>query len=479
MRTIRTRIPARMDRLPWSSWHWLVVFGLGTVWILDGLEVTIVGAIGARLTEKDALGITDSQLGLAGTIYVLGAASGALFWGFLTDRFGRKKLFLITLAVYLAATVGTAFSWNFASFALFRFLTGFGIGGEYAAINSAIDELIPARVRGWVDLAINGSYWLGAAFGAAVTPLLLNPDLLDANVGWRLTFAMGAVMALGILLVRRNVPESPRWLALHGREDEAERVVSGIEEQVKEATGRRELPEAEDEIELQPRRSTGFGEIARTMFGRYPRRSALGFTLMSTQAFIYNATVFTFTAGLATFYGVSSETAPLYLVPFAIANFLGALLLGRFFDTIGRRPMIAATYFISAVGLVAAGVLFKNDSVSVGVFVAILCATFFFASAAASAGYLTISETFPIEIRAMAIAFFFAISTGLGGAVGPGLFGKLIESGDRDQLFIGYLIAAALMAIAAIVEVVLGVDAEQETLEDVAEPLSSEEAARA
>jgi MFS family permease len=479
VQTIRTRIPARMDRLPWSSWHWLVVLGLGTVWILDGLEVTIVGAIGARLTEKDALGITDGQLGLTGTIYVVGAATGALFWGNLTDRFGRKKLFLITLAVYLAATVGTAFSWNFASFALFRFFTGFGIGGEYAAINSAIDELIPARVRGWVDLAINGSYWLGAAFGAAITPLLLNPDLFGADVGWRFTFAIGAIMALGILLVRRNVPESPRWLVLHGREDEAERIVSSIEEHVKESTGRRQLPEAQDEIELQPRRRTGFGEIARTMFSRYPRRSVLGFTLMSTQAFIYNATVFTFTAGLATFYKVSSQTAPLYLVPFAIANFLGALLLGRYFDTIGRRPMITATYFISAVGLVVAGILFKNDSVSVGVFVAILSATFFFASAAASAGYLTISETFPIEIRAMAIAFFFAISTGIGGAVGPGLFGKLIESGDRGQLFIGYLVAAGLMAIAAIVEVLLGVDAEQETLEDVAEPLSAEEAARA
>ncbi len=468
-----------MDRLPWCSWHWLVVLGLGTVWILDGLEVTIVGAIGARLTEKDALGITEGQLGLAGTIYVIGAATGALFWGHLTDRFGRKKLFLITLAVYLAATVATAFAGSFAFFAVCRFFTGFGIGGEYAAINSAIDELIPARVRGWVDLAINGSYWLGAAFGAAVTPLLLNPDTLDADLGWRLTFALGAVMALGILLVRRNVPESPRWLALHGRNEEAERVVAGIEQKVMEATGRKELPEAEDEIELRPRESTGFREIARTMFGRYPRRSFLGFSLMSTQAFIYNATVFTFTAGLATFYKVSAETAPLYLVPFAIANFLGALLLGRFFDTIGRRPMISSTYFISAVGLVFAGIMFKNDSVSVGVFVAILCGTFFFASAAASAGYLTISETFPIEIRAMAIAFFFAISTGIGGAVGPLLFGKLIESGDRDQLFIGYLVAAALMAIAAIVELWLGVDAEQETLEDVAEPLSAEEPARA
>ncbi|MEA2367128.1 MAG: hypothetical protein QOI32_2640 [Thermoleophilaceae bacterium] len=478
MDTIRTRIPARMDRLPWSSWHWLVVLGLGTVWILDGLEVTIVGAIGARLTEKDALGISNGQLGLAGTIYVLGAASGALFWGYLTDRFGRKKLFLITLGVYLLATVATAFASSFAFFAVCRFFTGFGIGGEYAAINSAIDELIPARVRGWVDLAVNGSYWLGAAFGAAVTPLLLNPDFLDADLGWRLTFALGAVLAFGILLVRRNVPESPRWLALHGRNDEAERIVAEIEEHVKSSTGR-ELPEATEELELHPRKSIGFGEIARTMFSRYPRRSILGFTLMSTQAFIYNATVFTFTAGLATFYKVSSETAPLYLVPFAIANFLGALLLGRFFDTIGRRPMISATYFISAVGLVAAGVLFKNDSVSVGIFVAILCATFFFASAAASAGYLTISETFPIEIRAMAIAFFFAISTGIGGAVGPGLFGKMIESGDRDQLFIGYLVAAALMAIAAIVEIFLGVDAEQETLEKVAEPLSAEEASHA
>jgi MFS family permease len=475
---IRTRIPARMDRLPWSSWHWLIVLGLGTVWILDGLEVTIVGAIGARLTEKDALGITTGQLGLAGTIYVLGAASGALFWGYLTDRFGRKKLFMITLGVYLLATVATAFASSFLFFAICRFFTGFGIGGEYAAINSAIDELIPARVRGWVDLSINGSYWLGAAFGAAVTPLLLNPDLLSADTGWRISFGMGAVLALGILLVRRNVPESPRWLALHGRNDEAERVVGGIEEHVREVTGRNELPEARDELELEPRKSTGFGEIARTMFGRYPRRSILGFTLMSTQAFIYNATVFTLTAGLVTFYKASSQTAPLYLVPFAIANFLGALLLGRFFDTIGRRAMIAGTYFISAVGLVTAGVLFKNDSVSIGVFVAILCATFFFASAAASAGYLTISETFPIEIRAMAIAFFFAISTGIGGAVGPLVFAKMIESGDRGQLFIGYLIAAGLMAIAALVELVLGVDAEQETLENVAEPLSAEEAAR-
>jgi MFS family permease len=313
---------------------------------------------------------------------VLGAASGALFWGYLTDRFGRKKLFLITLTVYLVATVATAFASSFLFFAICRFFTGFGIGGEYAAINSAIDELIPARVRGTVDLAINGSYWLGAAFGAAISPLLLNPDFLDADLGWRLTFALGAVMAAAILLVRRNVPESPRWLIMHGREEEAEQVVRSIEEHVKDTTDRNELPEPRDEIELRPRERTGFGEIARTMFGKYPKRSILGFTLMSTQAFIYNATVFTFTAGLATFYGVKSEIAPLYLVPFAIANFLGALLLGCFFDTIGRRVMISATYFISAVGLTAAGILFANDSVSLGVFVAILCATFFFASAA-------------------------------------------------------------------------------------------------
>ena len=468
-----------MDRLPWSSWHWLVVLGLGTVWILDGLEVTIVGAIGARLTEKDALGISEGQLGLAGTIYVLGAASGALFWGHLTDRFGRKKLFLITLAVYLAATVATAFAWNFASFAIFRFFTGFGIGGEYAAINSAIDELIPARVRGWVDLAINGSYWLGAAFGAAITPLLLNPDLLDADLGWRLTFALGAVMALAILLVRRNVPESPR-MARASRTERRGRARRRRHRGAREGGdrskraprgARRARAAAAEEHGLRRDREDDVQALSAPLGARLHAHVHAGVHLQRDRLHVHGGP-------RDLLRGVVRDRAalpravrdrelprraaarPLLRHDRQAADDRGDLL------HLGHRPR-------------GGRILFKNDSVSVGVFVAILCATFFFASAAASAGYLTISETFPIEIRAMAIAFFFAISTGIGGAVGPGLFGKLIESGDRGQLFIGYLVAAALMAIAAIVEIVLGVDAEQETLEDVAEPLSAEEAARA
>ncbi len=334
--TIRTRIPARMDRLPWSRWHWLVLIGLGTVWILDGLEVTIVGAIGARLQEPGTLGLSASQLGQAGTAYVLGACCGALFFGYLTDRLGRKRLFIVTLLVYLLATVGTAFAGSFAWFVVFRFFTGFGIGGEYAAINSAIDELIPARVRGWVDLAVNGSFWLGAAFGAALTGVLLDTSIFSTDLGWRLGFALGALLAVGIMLVRRYVPESPRWLMVHGRPEEAEKLVSEIEETVKEETGRRDLAEPDLELEIHPRESTGFIEIGRTLFKKYPRRFILGFALMGTQAFLYNAVLFNFSGLLTGFFGVGDSVAGLYLVPFGIANFLGALLLGRLFDTFGR-----------------------------------------------------------------------------------------------------------------------------------------------
>src|SRR3954469_14315224 len=272
--TVKTRIPARMDRLPWSSWHWLVVVGLGTVWILDGLEVTIVGAIASRLSEPDALGISEYEVAVGGTFYIAGAAVGALVFGYLTDRLGRKKLFLVSLGVYLAATVLTGLTWSAASFWAFRFLTGLGIGGEYAAINSAIDELIPARARGWVDLAINGSYWLGAACGAALSGLLLNESLFPSDVGWRLAFFLGAVLALAIMFVRRNVPESPRWLMIHGRDEEAERLVDRIERDVSERTGQ-ELETPDTSIEIMQRGSTGFGEIARTLFSQYPRRSVL------------------------------------------------------------------------------------------------------------------------------------------------------------------------------------------------------------
>jgi MFS family permease len=469
---VETRIPSRMDRLPWSGWHWLVVLGLGTVWILDGLEVTIVGAIASRLSEKDALGISEYQVAVGGTFYIVGAAIGALFFGYLTDRLGRKKLFIASLGLYLVATVATGLTWSAASFWAFRFLTGFGIGGEYAAINSAIDELIPARSRGWVDLAINGSYWLGAAFGAALSGVLLDKDLFGADVGWRLAFFLGAALAVGIMLVRRNVPESPRWLMIHGRNDEAEELVGDIEEEVSDRTGER-LPKPEDSIEIQTRESTGFVEIARTLFRRYPRRSILGFTLLATQAFVYNAVIFTFSIVLTHVFGVDSSVAGLYLVPFGIANFLGALALGRLFDTVGRRTMISTTYFVSAGLLALLAALLAGDALGTWGYMGLLCAAFFVASAAASAGYLTVSETFPLEIRAMAIALFYAVSTGIGGAVGPLLFGRLLGGDDPGSVAIGYWIAAGLMAIAAIVEILFGVDAEQQSLEEIAEPLSA------
>ncbi len=469
---VETRIPSRMDRLPWSGWHWLVVFGLGTVWILDGLEVTIVGAIASRLSEKDALGISEYQVAVGGTFYIVGAAIGALFFGYLTDRLGRKKLFLASLGLYLVATVATGLTWSAASFWAFRFLTGLGIGGEYAAINSAIDELIPARSRGWVDLGINGSYWLGAAFGAALSGVLLDTDIFAPDVGWRLAFFLGAVLAVAIMLVRRHVPESPRWLMIHGRNDEAEALVAAIEQDVSERTGER-LSEPEDSIEIEQRKSTGFIEIGRTLFSQYPRRSLLGFTLLATQAFVYNAVIFTFSIVLTKVFKVDSSVAGLYLIPFGIANFLGALMLGRLFDTVGRRIMISATYFVSAAILAVLAALLAGGSLGLTGYMVLLCAAFFVASAAASAGYLTVSETFPLEIRAMAIALFYAISTGIGGAVGPLLFGKLLGGDDPTGVAVGYWIAAGLMGLAAIVEIVFGVDAEQQSLEDIAEPLSA------
>src|SRR3954471_6908200 len=473
--TITTRIPGRMDRLPWSRWHWLVVLGLGTVWILDGVEVTIVRAIPRRLQDKQTLGLSAFDIAFGGTCYIIGAAIGAVGFGYLTDRLGRKKLFIVTLAVYLIATVATAFTWSAASFWIFRALTGLGIGGEYAAINSAIDELIPARARGWVDLAINGSYWLGAACGAALSGLLLDTSLFGADIGWRLAFFLGAALAVAIMLVRRHVPESPRWMMIHGRNDEAERLVESIERDVGERTGQTlEDTELDDEIEIQQRESTGFVEIARTLFSQYPSRSFLGFMLLATQAFVYNAVIFTFSIVLTKVFKVDSSVAGLYLIPFGIANFLGALLLGRLFDTVGRRIMISGTYFVAAAVLAVLAALLAGGSLGLWGYMALLCAAFFVASAAASAGYLTVSETFPLEIRAMAIALFYAISTGIGGAVGPLLFGQLLGGDDPTGVAVGYWIAAGLMAAAAVTAIVFGVDAERQSLEDVAEPLSAQ-----
>src|SRR4051794_21967706 len=472
--TVRTKIPARMDRLPWTRWHWRIIIALGAVWILDGLEVTIVGSISARLQDKETLGLTTFQATAQGSIYVAGACLGAVVFGILTDRLGRKKLFLWTLSLYLLATVATAFTQDFLMFAICRFFTGMGIGGEYAAVNSAIDELIPARVRGWADLVINGSFWIGTAMASALSLLLLS-DVLPTDLGWRLTFGAGATMALLILVVRRTLPESPRWLLTHGRAEEAETIVADIEQTVAREADDGDLPEPEgDELEVHQRTSIGFGTVARTMVGRYPRRMALGLSLMGAQAFAFNAVLFSFGAILTTFFKVSDSKIGLYLLPFALVNFLGPLTLGRLFDTVGRRPMISGTYGLAGVLLAITALLFNGGSLTAWTFVGCLCAAFFFASAGASAGYLTVSEVFPMEIRAMAIAFFYAVATALGGITGPALFGRLVDS--PGQLTVGFLIAAGLMLIAAVVEFVLGIDAEGEALEDIAKPLTAEAA---
>ncbi len=474
--TVETRVPARLDRLPWARFHWMVVIGLGTVWILDGLEVTIVGSIAARLTSPESgLALGESQVLTAGSIYVAGACLGALFFGQLTDRFGRKRLFLLTLLVYLIATVATAFAESALYFYACRFVTGAGIGGEYAAINSAIDELIPARVRGRVDLIINGSYWLGAAAGAVAAIFLLDTSLFAADLGWRLAFGLGAVFALAILLVRRHVPESPRWLFIHGREEEAERIVEGIEKEVRDSTGA-ELEEPGDAITVRQRKTISFKTIASVAFKRYPKRTALGFALFVGQAFIYNAVTFGLGTFLVEFYGISDAKVPFYIVLFALSNFLGPLLLGHLFDTVGRKPMIAGTYIGSAVILAVLTFLFVDDTLGTWGFMALLLATFFLASAGASAAYLTVSEIFPMETRALAIAFFYAIGTAVGGITGPYLFGKMIESGEESQVAIAFYIGAAIMAIGGIVELFLGVRAEQESLEDIAKPLTAEDA---
>ncbi len=475
MKQITTDIPARLDRLPWSRFHWLVLLGLGTVWVLDGLEVTIVGVIGPRLTsDAGGLNLTDSEVGLAAGVYVLGACVGALFFGHLTDRFGRKKLFLATLALYLAATVATAFSFEPWYFFLCRFFTGAGIGGEYAAINSAIDELIPARLRGRIDLIINGSYWLGTVFGALVAIPLLNPEVLPEDIGWRVLFGLGAILGIGILLIRRLVPESPRWLFIHGKDEEAERIVTDIERSVHQ-----ELPKADRQITVNQRDHTPLSEVAMTLVRRYPRRTVVGLSLFVGQAFLYNSIFFTYALVLATFFGVPDGSTPWYLIPIAIGNFLGPLLLGHFFDSIGRRPLIAGTYVLSGLLLVGTALLFDAGALNATTLTVCWMVVFFFASAGASSAYLTVSEIFPMETRALAIALFYAVGTGLGGIIGPVLFGRLVESEQVGQVTVGYLIGAGLMVAAGLVQWFLGVEAARRSLEDIAEPLSMQPADRA
>ncbi|MFJ9250213.1 MFS transporter [Streptomyces sp. NPDC101776] len=473
-RTITSSIPARLDRLPWSRWHWTIVIGLGTVWILDGLEVTVVGNIAGRLSEPGSgLPISSGQVtGIAAALYVAGACVGALFWGRLTDLYGRKKLFMITLVVYLAATALTAASFSTWWFFTFRFLTGFGIGGEYAAINSAIDELIPAYCRGRVDLIINGSFWVGAVGGSLLSIVALNTSVFAADVGWRLTFALGAVLALVILLVRRHVPESPRWLLIHGRDKEADEVVTSIERRIEAEQGH-QLPPAEGEITIHQRRSVSFAEIARTIFRDYPKRATLGFSLFIGQAFLYNAITFGFGAILTTFFNVPTGNTGYYFAVIAVGNFMGPLLLGKLFDTVGRRVMISSTYLLSGLLLFGTAWLFDRGSLSAATMTACWCAVLFFASAGASSAYLTVSEIFPMETRAMSIAFFYALGTAAGGISGPLLFADLTATGKVADTVLAFQIGAGLMCAAGLVAAVLAVRAEGRSLEDVATPLTA------
>ena len=465
---VETGIPARLDALPVGRFHILVIVALGITWILDGLEVTLAGALSGALTQSSGLGLTNSQIGIAGSSYLCGAVLGAFFFGWLTDRLGRKKLFFITLAVYLTATAATGFSWDFWSFLLFRFITGAGIGGEYTAINSTIQELIPARLRGWTDLLINGSFWLGAALGAGGSIVLLNPAFIDPGLGWRLAFLIGALIGLIILLMRRWIPESPRWLMTHGYATEADAVVRGIEERL----GASHDVTRAKRVRLRMRDHTPLGEVARALFVTYRERTLVGLTLMASQAFFYNAIFFTYALILTNFYGTPADRVGWYILPFALGNVLGPFLLGRLFDTVGRKVMIALTYALSGILLAVTGYLFSQNVLTAQTLTIAWMCVFFFASAAASSAYLTVSEIFPLEMRALAIAFFYAIGTAVGGIAGPLLFGVLIDTGSRGNVAIGYAIGAALMVFAAAVEARFGVAAERKPLEAVSRPLS-------
>ena len=474
---IESDIPARLDRLPWSKFHWLIVIALGITWILDGLEVTLAGALGGVLKRPDTLGLTDAQVGASATCYLIGAVLGALAFGYLTDRLGRKRLFTVTLLLYLVSTALSAFSWSFASYALFRGLTGAGIGGEYSAINSAIDELIPARVRGRVDLIINSSFWIGAAVGAGASIVLLDTGIVPISLGWRLAFGIGAALGLGIIFLRHAVPESPRWLMIHGRENEAERIVADIEKKITGHPQPGTRQKGGETIRIHPRTHTPLGEIWNAIVHQHRQRSFLALALMASQAFFYNAIFFTYALVLVTFYHLPAEKSGLYLFPFALGNFAGPLVLGHLFDVIGRKKMITATYALSGILLAASGWMFQEGMLTATTQAIAWSVIFFFASSAASSAYLTVSEIFPLEIRGMAIAIFYAFGTLVGGVAAPSIFGLLIQSESRTHLLYGYLAGAALMVGAAVVEAFIGVDAEQKSLEAIADPLSRVEPA--
>ena len=467
-----TDIPARLDRLPWSRFHWLVCLALGVTWVLDGLEVTLVGALAPAIRDSPTLALTETQVGATASAYLAGAVGGALLFGHLADRLGRKRLFTVTLLVYLLATIATGFSWDFWSFAFFRALTGAGIGGEYAAINSAIQELIPARRRGTTDLAINGTFWAGAALGSLASLVLLDPAIIDPELGWRLAFVVGGGVSAIVLVLRRFIPESPRWLMTHGRAAEAERVIAAIEADIARRHG--PLPPTEyGAIRLRLREAPGFAEVWRVMRRDHASRTVLALGLMGSQAFVYNGLFFTYALVLTRFNGVATASVGWYMLPFAIGNLLGPLLLGPLFDSVGRRKMITLTYGIAGLLMAVTALAFAGGWMGAAMQTAAWTVIFFFASAAASAAYLTVGESFPLEMRATGISLFYALGTAVGGIVGPLVFGALIQSGERFGITIGYLFGAGLMIGAALLAWRLAFAAERRPLEAVARPLSS------
>ncbi len=473
---IRTTIPMRIDRLKWSPFHTRMVIGLGVAWILDGLEITIASSVTGVLTQANTLHLTATEVGLIATIYLVGEVVGALYFGRLSDKLGRRTLFILTLGVYLVGSGLSAFTFGQGTFWVIyfyatRFIAGLGIGGEYAAINSAIDEMMPAKYRGRVDIGVNGTYWAGSILGTFASLLFLN--LIPVELGWHLSFLLGPVLAIVIVFVRRNLPESPRWLLTHGRQQQAEEVISGIEEEAQKAGQTLDPVDESKAMQIMPEKLYGYITLLRVVFQQYPQRAVLGATLMITQSFLYNAIFFTYAIVLTKFYHVSGTQVPWYGLAFAVGNLIGPLLLGPLFDTLGRKKMISGTYILSGVLLAISAWLFDIGALNALTQTVAWVVIFFFASAGASSGYLTVSEIFPIEIRAEAIAVFFAIAQ-IAGALGPLLYGALIGSGSSPTgLFIGYLIGAGIMILGGVVEILFGINAEGQALEDVALPLSA------
>ncbi len=471
---VLTLVPARLDRLPWTAFHWSVVVGLGVSWILDGLEIQIVAANGYA---KD-LQMNSTEIGLAGTVYLLGQIFGALFFGWLSDRLGRRRLFILTLVIYLLGsgiaglTPGGEGVGSLIFFYAFRFVAGAGIGGEYAAINSAIDELIPSHYRGRVDIIINGTYWGGAALGSAANLYLLNTDLVTENWGWRIGFFIGPVLGLVIIYLRRHIPESPRWLMTHGREEDAERTVDRIEEGV-EASGRTLEPvDRSHAIRIVPTVGVPIMQLLAVLFKKYPNRTLVAAVMMVTQSFLYNAIFFSYALVLENFYRIPTSQTGLYFFPFAIGNLVGPFVLGHLFDVWGRRKMILLTYGVSGLVLALSAILFQAGTLTAVTQTIFWCVAFFFASAGASSAYLTMSELFPLELRSRAISYFFSLGQ-IAGAIAPVIYGSLVGDGSsRGPLTVSYFLGAGIMIVGGLVAFIFGVDAERKSLETVTDPLS-------